>query len=141
MQKPLKGPEHATVETPPSHRLFDPKKISPVLLQTQSCPTTLKMPLHPRLTLVLAMLPSQISLLYFALLLPPCLPIPICKPQPAPLPTTPALICFFRLHTRSALRATRCLLLHQHHWTRSKKNWLMKDIPIPTFYSMYLFPS
>jgi hypothetical protein len=36
MQNQLKGPEVATLKMPPSHRLFDPKKVSPVLQQRKA---------------------------------------------------------------------------------------------------------
>jgi hypothetical protein len=35
-QNQLKGPEEATIDTPPNHKLFDTKKVSPVLQQRKA---------------------------------------------------------------------------------------------------------
>ena len=85
----LKGPEHATVETPPSHRLFDPKKISPVLLQRKAALDAQNAAASSSNSgLGNVTITDLVALLRPAA--PAMPPYPYVQPQLAPLPITPA---------------------------------------------------
>jgi hypothetical protein len=90
MENQLKGPEVATLEMPPSHRLFDPKKVSPVLqqrkaaLDAQNAATASS----SNSGLNAQTLADLVTILRPAVPVPP--PYPYLQPPPAPPSAAPA---------------------------------------------------